>query len=405
MFKNDLLAGKRVLITGGATGLGKSMGKRFLELGASLYICGRREAVLKEGADELRQAVDSAADAEVLEQLDSATAAGDDSAEASSGGANAVEAVTWDIDVATFTNHNRVQYFLNFFQGPARERFTVWLSRMPRYETMIRQALSEQGLPEDLIYLALIESGFSNTAVSRVRAAGMWQFMRGTALEHGLKHDWYVDERADPRVADVAPHPVAVRPARSGLGRATREAAHLPPGPPKRVVEVSTDESGRTGEQHAHGHDLAQLHSRPPMSRRLDLPVAALAWTGGFAWVRWEGSWVPLAVLAWKAAQGDLGANPIEVITHATGDWTLRFLCITLAITPLRTIGGTAAATASTEANGASTVALCAGLVGGLGVTLLGIIADHFGIPLALKAIMLLPLIGLGLSLAIRYPR
>ncbi|HWX53465.1 MAG TPA: SDR family oxidoreductase [Verrucomicrobiae bacterium] len=56
MFQNNLLSGKRVLITGGATGLGKSMGKRFLELGASLYICGRREPVLMETAVELQKA-------------------------------------------------------------------------------------------------------------------------------------------------------------------------------------------------------------------------------------------------------------------------------------------------------------------------------------------------------------
>jgi short-subunit dehydrogenase involved in D-alanine esterification of teichoic acids len=56
VFEKNLLAGKRILVTGGATGLGKSMGKRFLELGASLYICGRREEVLTEAADELRKA-------------------------------------------------------------------------------------------------------------------------------------------------------------------------------------------------------------------------------------------------------------------------------------------------------------------------------------------------------------
>jgi NAD(P)-dependent dehydrogenase (short-subunit alcohol dehydrogenase family) len=56
MFEKNLLAGKRILITGGATGLGKSMGKRFLELGASLCICGRREQVLLESAAELRAA-------------------------------------------------------------------------------------------------------------------------------------------------------------------------------------------------------------------------------------------------------------------------------------------------------------------------------------------------------------
>jgi NAD(P)-dependent dehydrogenase (short-subunit alcohol dehydrogenase family) len=56
VFQKNLLSGKRILITGGATGLGKSMGKRFLELGASLYICGRREDVLKDAANELQQA-------------------------------------------------------------------------------------------------------------------------------------------------------------------------------------------------------------------------------------------------------------------------------------------------------------------------------------------------------------
>ena len=56
MFRNDLLAGKRILVTGGGTGLGKSMGRRFLELGARLVICGRRAEVLDEAADELRAA-------------------------------------------------------------------------------------------------------------------------------------------------------------------------------------------------------------------------------------------------------------------------------------------------------------------------------------------------------------
>ncbi|HZU30120.1 MAG TPA: SDR family oxidoreductase [Candidatus Angelobacter sp.] len=56
MFEKNLLAGKRILVTGGATGLGKSMGKRFLELGASLYICGRREEMLAQAADELSKA-------------------------------------------------------------------------------------------------------------------------------------------------------------------------------------------------------------------------------------------------------------------------------------------------------------------------------------------------------------
>ena len=56
MFKNDLLAGKRILITGGGTGLGRSMGERYLQLGAELYICGRRGSVLEEAANEMMAA-------------------------------------------------------------------------------------------------------------------------------------------------------------------------------------------------------------------------------------------------------------------------------------------------------------------------------------------------------------
>ncbi|MCH1927727.1 lytic transglycosylase domain-containing protein, partial [Shewanella sp. C31] len=60
-------------------------------------------------------------------------------------------------------------------------------------------------LPEDLIYLALIESGYSNTAVSRAGANGMWQFMRSTGLEYGLRIDRWVDERRDPfKATDAA---------------------------------------------------------------------------------------------------------------------------------------------------------------------------------------------------------
>ncbi|MEO8200246.1 MAG: LysM peptidoglycan-binding domain-containing protein [Gemmatimonadota bacterium] len=157
-----------------------------------------------EEAAELELAADSAADAEVLDQLENTVAAVPESVGSESGGTNAVEGVTWDIDVATFTNHDRVQYFLDFFQGPARERMTVWLQRMPRYESMIRKRLAEQGLPGDLVYLALIESGFSNSAVSRARATGMWQFMKGTAQMYGLRIDSWVDERRDPYIATYA---------------------------------------------------------------------------------------------------------------------------------------------------------------------------------------------------------
>src|SRR3989441_1184299 len=105
---------------------------------------------------------------------------------------------TFDIDVSNFAGNRRVLEYLEFFQLDARDRFEIWLSRLGRYEGMIRERLRARGLPEDLVYLTLIESGLSNTAVSRARAVGMWQFIAGTARLYGLTVDPWVDERRDP---------------------------------------------------------------------------------------------------------------------------------------------------------------------------------------------------------------
>src|SRR5207302_3082354 len=104
----------------------------------------------------------------------------------------------FDIDVSNFAGNRRVLEYLEFFQLDARDRFEIWLSRLGRYEGMIRERLRARGLPEDLVYLTLIESGLSNTAVSRARAVGMWQFIAGTARLYGLTVDPWVDERRDP---------------------------------------------------------------------------------------------------------------------------------------------------------------------------------------------------------------
>ncbi len=163
-------------------------------------------------AAELQVAADSAADEAVLEELAAAhprsedEAADDRQPATIPGGAEALaNAVTWDIDVETFNNHARVQYYLDFFQGRGRQRMAIWLSRMPRYERIIRERLQREGLPGDLVYLALIESGFSNTATSRAKAVGMWQFMKATGKGYGLRIDSWVDERRDPmRATDAA---------------------------------------------------------------------------------------------------------------------------------------------------------------------------------------------------------
>jgi membrane-bound lytic murein transglycosylase D len=114
------------------------------------------------------------------------------------------EEIRWDIDVRTFAEHPRVQYYLNYFQGVSRTGMTVFLTRGARYEPMIRQRFEVEGLPGDLGYLALIESGYSNDAVSRSHAVGMWQFMKGTARGYGMRIDTWVDERRDPVKATEA---------------------------------------------------------------------------------------------------------------------------------------------------------------------------------------------------------
>ena len=111
---------------------------------------------------------------------------------------------TFDIDVSSFATNRRVLEYLEFFQVDSRDRFEIWLSRLGRYQGMIRERLRAKGLPADLLYLTLIESGLSNTAVSRARAVGMWQFMASTGRLYGLTVDPWVDERRDPFKATEA---------------------------------------------------------------------------------------------------------------------------------------------------------------------------------------------------------
>ncbi len=120
------------------------------------------------------------------------------------GGPAAATVPSYDIDVISFAAHNRVQYYVDYFRSTARERFAIWLGRLPRYEGMIRERLRSAGVPEDLVYLALIESGYSNTAVSRANAVGMWQFIASTGRRYGLQIDTWLDERRDPFLATAA---------------------------------------------------------------------------------------------------------------------------------------------------------------------------------------------------------
>jgi membrane-bound lytic murein transglycosylase D len=102
-------------------------------------------------------------------------------------------------------DHARVDSWIKRFTTTQRNSFATYLKRMTRYEGMISEKLADRGLPQGLIYLAMIESGFDPSARSQVAATGLWQFMSATAREYGLRVGRGVDERKNPaRATDAA---------------------------------------------------------------------------------------------------------------------------------------------------------------------------------------------------------
>jgi membrane-bound lytic murein transglycosylase D len=101
-----------------------------------------------------------------------------------------VEQVPIEVNVA-------VEKWLDYFTGRGRPHMERYLSRSSRYLPLMKNILKQNGLPEDLVYVALIESGFSPTAYSHASAVGYWQFIRGTGLRYDLRIDAFVDERRD----------------------------------------------------------------------------------------------------------------------------------------------------------------------------------------------------------------
>jgi membrane-bound lytic murein transglycosylase D len=101
--------------------------------------------------------------------------------------------------------HPSVNSWIKRFTTDLRGSYATYLSRMTRYEDMISGKLAKRGMPQDLIYLAMIESGFNPKARSPVKASGLWQFMGPTAKQYGLTVNRRVDERNNPaRSTDAA---------------------------------------------------------------------------------------------------------------------------------------------------------------------------------------------------------
>ena len=107
----------------------------------------------------------------------------------------------WDIEV---TRNDQVEFFIEFLMGKNHDKTELWLERLGHYGPMIQQKLAERDMPQDLIWLAMIESGLDANAYSSADAAGIWQFIEETGERYGLEVSRYVDERRNPEKATDA---------------------------------------------------------------------------------------------------------------------------------------------------------------------------------------------------------
>jgi membrane-bound lytic murein transglycosylase D len=158
------------------------------------YLAGLSETVAPEGelaaVDELTSEVSLLESVENLAEVEEVEAAEADLAEA-----------TYDIPVEL---NARVLSIIEMFQTQKREWFQEALDRSGHYMPLFHRVLDEEGLPRDLVYLAMVESAFKPRAVSRAGARGIWQFISGTGKLYGLRQDYWVDDRFDPEKATSA---------------------------------------------------------------------------------------------------------------------------------------------------------------------------------------------------------
>ena len=163
--------------------------------------------------------------------------------------------------------HPRVDSWIKRFTGDQRRSYATYLSRMTKYEPMISRKLAERDMPQGLIYLAMIESGFNPTAKSRVAATGLWQFMSATGREYGLKVSGKVDERKNPaRATDAALDYLADLHQRFGSWYLAAAAYNVGQG---RVAKIMKQVTGQTKGTDA---DYYRIASRLPQETREYVP-------------------------------------------------------------------------------------------------------------------------------------
>ncbi len=108
-----------------------------------------------------------------------------------------------EFDIPIIVNED-VKKWMEYFLGRGRKYYSRYLERSTQWLPMMHREMEARGLPKDLSYLSMIESGFSTGATSYASAAGLWQFMSYTGKDYGLRIDWWVDERRDPEKATRA---------------------------------------------------------------------------------------------------------------------------------------------------------------------------------------------------------
>ena len=184
--------------------------------------------------------------------------------------AAAVSEVSWDIPVV---RNEPVQKFVRIFTtGSQQDAYALYLKRSGRYEGMIRAKLRERGMPEDLLYLSMIESGFNPTARSHAQAVGLWQFIEDTGERYGLRVDAYVDERKHPeKSTDAALSYLTDLHEQFGSWYLAAAAYNTGEGRVARVMKATT------GKQRGQDSDFWRIRPRLPRETREYVPLMVAA--------------------------------------------------------------------------------------------------------------------------------
>lgn len=181
----------------------------------------------------------------------------------------ATPGATWDIPVV---RNAPVQRFVDLFEGRQSDRMALYLKRSGRYEGMIRAKLRARGMPEDLVYLSMIESGFNPNAKSTASAVGLWQFIEDTGERYGLRVDSYVDERRDPeKSTDAALRYLDDLHGQFGSWYLAAAAYNTGEGRVARVMKQVT------GKQQGKDVDFWRIRSRLPRETREYVPLMVAA--------------------------------------------------------------------------------------------------------------------------------